>query len=136
MKLEGTFCQSHGLHLKQLFEFNYSLKLSIMKNLIMSLAAIAILAGLSVTGCKKDTAASTDNNAFSSDVNNAKSLELRALAYNDTLVNYWETARVRWHNHYLMHYDSLYYRNDSLFTLMYNTFCSQAYQLWCQDEGL
>ncbi len=106
-----------------------------MKNLILSLAAIATLIGLSLTGCKKDNTASTNNNVFSGDLNNAQNLELHALAYNDTLVMYYDTARVRWHNPFLMHYDRLYHMNDSLFSIMYNTFSSQVYQYGVTMRG-
>ena len=102
----------------------------------MSLAVIVVIIGLSLTGCKKDTTSNANNpTAVNDELSSAKTSVLRSQAYNDTLVMYWDTAKVRRYNPMLMHYDKLFYKNDSLFNVMYNLFGGQMYNYGIMMNG-
>jgi hypothetical protein len=103
-----------------------NLKLKKMKNItrfFLSIVAIFIL----FVGCDKDK-----NNVDYSVVDSEKAQIKSALevsqAYNDTLIMVYDTAIMHKNNRYCIKYDTMYHRNDSMFSMHYIMFGDEMYK--------
>lgn len=97
-----------------------------MKKVIGLVLGIAVLA-LLITSCTKDKN-SVDYSVIDSEKTQTKSALDQSQAYNDTLIMVYDTASIHKNNMYCIKYDTLYHKNDSMFTMHYNKFCDEMYK--------
>jgi outer membrane lipoprotein-sorting protein len=89
-------------------------------------SAIVILQIL-LAGCMKDNN-NVDYTVIDSEKTNIKSALDLSLAYNDTLIMVYDTAKVHKNNRYCIKYDTLYHKNDSMFKMHYTMFGDEMYK--------
>jgi hypothetical protein len=99
-----------------------------MKNIILGLGITILGMMISVSGCKKDNNRNVDYSTIDLEKSNTKSALILSEAYSDTLKMYYDTAKIRKNNAYCIKYDKLYHKNDSMFSVHYNTFGDEMYK--------
>ncbi|HEY4789084.1 MAG TPA: hypothetical protein VIH57_23710 [Bacteroidales bacterium] len=81
-----------------------------------------------VTNCKKDNQTNADYAAINTNISDSKTALSLSQSYNDTLITYFDTAKVHKNNVNCIKYDKLYHKSDSMFTAHYNMFGGEMYQ--------
>jgi hypothetical protein len=101
-----------------------------MKNVHVFLIGISAMLIL-LASCKKDdstTSQKADYSTINKEKANTQSSLKLSTAYNDTLIMYYDTTKVKKNNVYCVKYDKLYHKQDSLFTMHYGMFGDEMYK--------
>ena len=93
---------------------------------ILQLILIITIIGL-VAACSGDKSVKIDSASLNAEISNTKIALEHSKAYNDTLIMYYDTVKVRKDNAYCLKYDKLYHQNDSLFNHYYTMFGDEMY---------
>jgi len=101
-----------------------------MKNVHVFLFGISTMLILFASCKKDDTTASpkADYSTINKEKANTQSSLKLSTAYNDTIMMYYDTAKVKKNNVYCVKYDKLYHTQDSLFTMHYGMFSDEMYK--------